>query len=111
MILGPRTQISPSWPIHRPDAYIWPFDSPLLYCLAIREVQRACSGADRPADGILFCGDNVVSLSYLTYLDPATPRERELVRLVEYVPVYVLLIWSASPAIGGSKGPAADRAR
>lgn len=32
-----------------------------------------------------------VSLSYLTYLDPANLRERDVVRLAEYVPVFVLL--------------------
>jgi alpha-1,6-mannosyltransferase len=37
----------------------------------------------------------VVSLSYLTYLDPANPRESDVVRLVGYVPLYVLLVWSA----------------
>jgi hypothetical protein len=41
----------------------------------------------------------VVSLSYLTYLDPANPRESELVRLVEYIPLYALLIWSTWPTI------------
>ena len=50
----------------------------------------------------------VVSLTYLTYLDPANPRESDLVRLVEYVPLYVLLIWSAWPASGGARGPGAD---
>jgi len=37
----------------------------------------------------------IVSLSYLTYLDPASPRENNLVRLTEYVPLYLLLMWSA----------------
>jgi hypothetical protein len=37
----------------------------------------------------------VVSLSYLTYLDPANLREYDMVRLVEYVPLYLLLVWSA----------------
>jgi alpha-1,6-mannosyltransferase len=50
----------------------------------------------------------VVSLTYLTYLDPANPRESDLVRLVEYVPLYVLLIWSVWPASGGVDGPGAD---
>jgi hypothetical protein len=39
----------------------------------------------------------IVSLSYLTYLDPANPRESDVVRLAGYIPVYVLLIWSALP--------------
>jgi alpha-1,6-mannosyltransferase len=50
----------------------------------------------------------VVSLTYLTYLDPVNPRESGLIRLVEYVPLYVLLIWSARPASGGARGPGAD---
>ena len=37
----------------------------------------------------------VVSLSYLTYLDPANLREYDWVRMVEYLPFYALLIWSA----------------
>lgn len=43
-----------------------------------------------------------VSLSYLTYLDPDNLREYEWVRLIEYVPLYVLLVWSAWPASGGA---------
>jgi hypothetical protein len=38
----------------------------------------------------------VVPLTYLTYLDPARPREIGWVRLVEYVPLYVLLAWAAA---------------
>ncbi len=36
----------------------------------------------------------VVPLSYLTYLDPAQPRETALVRIVEYVPFFLLLAWA-----------------
>lgn len=36
-----------------------------------------------------------VSLSYLTYLDPANLREYDWVRILEYLPFYALLIWSA----------------
>jgi hypothetical protein len=50
----------------------------------------------------------VVPLSYLTYLDPANLREYDLVRLVEYVPLYLLLVWSAWPASGGVDGPGAN---
>jgi hypothetical protein len=50
----------------------------------------------------------VVSLSYLTYLDPANLREYNWVRLVEYVPLYLLLAWSAWPASGGVDGPDAS---
>jgi hypothetical protein len=46
----------------------------------------------------------VVALSYLTYLDPAFPREYDAVRLVEYVPLYLMLIWAAWPAIGAIGG-------
>lgn len=50
----------------------------------------------------------VVALSYLTYLDPANLREYDWVRLVEYVPLYLLLVWSAWPASGAADGPAAS---
>ena len=46
----------------------------------------------------------VVALSYLTYLDPANPREYDAVRLAEYVPLYLMLIWAAWPAIGVAGG-------
>jgi hypothetical protein len=45
-----------------------------------------------------------VALSYLTYLDPANLREYDLVRLVEYVPLYLLLVWAAWPAIQRLRG-------
>lgn len=38
-----------------------------------------------------------VSSSYLTYIDPQNLREIDLVRLVEYLPVFSLLIWAAWP--------------
>ncbi len=38
-----------------------------------------------------------VSLSYLTYLDPDNLQEYDLVRLVEYLPVFGLLIWAGWP--------------
>jgi hypothetical protein len=47
----------------------------------------------------------VVALSYLTYLDPADPREHELVRLIEYVPLYLLLIWAAWPSKPNASRP------
>jgi alpha-1,6-mannosyltransferase len=49
-----------------------------------------------------------VSLSYFTYLDPANLREYEWVRLVEYMPTFLLLMWAAWPAIGGAREPAAN---
>jgi hypothetical protein len=45
-----------------------------------------------------------VALSYFTYLDPANLREYDAVRLAEYLPLYLMLIWAAWPASG-----AADR--
>jgi hypothetical protein len=48
--------------------------------------------------GLLFPA--VVALSYLTYLDPDNLREIAVVRMLEYVPLYGVLIWSAWPAIG-----------
>jgi len=38
-----------------------------------------------------------VSLSYLTYIDPQNLREYPLVRLLEYLPTYLLFIWAAMP--------------
>jgi alpha-1,6-mannosyltransferase len=49
-----------------------------------------------------------VALSYLTYLDPANLREHDWVRLVEYVPLYLLLLWSAWPASGVADAPGAN---
>ncbi|MBU1877356.1 MAG: hypothetical protein KJ734_00235 [Chloroflexi bacterium] len=46
----------------------------------------------------------IVALSYLTYLDPANLREYDLVRFVEYVPLYLLLVWAAWPAGPGRPG-------
>jgi len=44
-----------------------------------------------------------IVLSYLTYLDPANLREYALVRVVEYVPMYLLLAWGAWHASGASE--------
>jgi len=41
-----------------------------------------------------------VSLSYLTYLDPANLREYDWIRRVEYLPFYLLLIWAVRPLLG-----------
>jgi hypothetical protein len=49
-----------------------------------------------------------VSLSYLTYLDPANLREYGAVRLLEYVPLYLLLVWAAWPASDGAGRPGRD---
>jgi hypothetical protein len=43
-----------------------------------------------------------VALSYLTYLDPANLREYDSVRLLEYTPLYLLLLWSAWPDSGSA---------
>jgi len=40
-----------------------------------------------------------VALSYLTYLDPVKRPDYGLVRVIEYVPVYLLLIWAARPGL------------
>ena len=53
----------------------------------------------------------VVPISYLTYLDPAGFRDFAAVRLVEYVPLFVLLLWAVWPAIGGAVGLGRGRAR
>jgi alpha-1,6-mannosyltransferase len=47
-----------------------------------------------------------VSLSYLSYLDPANLREYDVVRLIEYLPFYGLLIWAVWPTIAGALKPA-----
>ena len=41
-----------------------------------------------------------ISLSYLTYLDPVSLREYDWVRLLEYAPFYLLLIWAMRPLLG-----------
>ena len=46
-----------------------------------------------------------IALSYLTYLDPENLREYGLVRIAEYVPVYLTLILTAWPASGGAGKP------
>jgi hypothetical protein len=35
-----------------------------------------------------------VSFSYVTYWDPNAPREFNLVRLVQYLPLYLMLVWA-----------------
>ena len=44
-----------------------------------------------------------VALSYLTYIDPNNLREFAQVRLIEYIPLYLLLIWAAWPLIRHGK--------
>jgi hypothetical protein len=74
---------------------------PLLPFLASRPGRS--SGAERfLVPGLWFPA--AVGLSYLTYLDPHNLREYTLVRLLEYVPLYVALIWAAWPASGGVDG-------
>jgi alpha-1,6-mannosyltransferase len=38
-----------------------------------------------------------ISLSYITYIDPHNLREYGIVRWVEYLPVFILLIWAIWP--------------
>jgi hypothetical protein len=45
-----------------------------------------------------------VALSYLTYLEPDYLREYTLIRLLEYIPLYVAMIWAAWPASGDAGG-------
>jgi len=40
-----------------------------------------------------------VAFSYLTYLDPVKRPDYGLVHVIEYVPVYLLLIWAARPGL------------
>lgn len=40
-----------------------------------------------------------IAFSYLTYIDPQNPREFALVRQVEYLPFYGLLVWGLMPSI------------
>jgi hypothetical protein len=49
-----------------------------------------------------------VSLSYLTYLDPTNLREYDWVRLIQYGPLYALLIWSAWPMSDDAHASASD---
>jgi hypothetical protein len=39
----------------------------------------------------------ILPLSYLSYLDPARPREYTIVRVIEYVPLFLLLAWKDRP--------------
>jgi alpha-1,6-mannosyltransferase len=39
-----------------------------------------------------------VAVSYLTYIDPQNLREFYLVRRIEYLPFYLLLVWAAWPS-------------
>ena len=40
-----------------------------------------------------------VALSYTTYFDPKNLREYYLIRQLEYIPFYLLLLWAAWPFI------------
>ena len=68
---------------------------PLLPFLAVRGTREAGENC-RIWPWLYFAA--AVSLSYLTYLDPANLREYDTVRLLEYVPLYLLLLWSVWPA-------------
>jgi hypothetical protein len=43
-----------------------------------------------------------IALSYLTYLDADNLREYTIVRVLEYIPLYIALIWAAWPTIGAA---------
>jgi hypothetical protein len=47
----------------------------------------------------------VLPLSYLSYLDPTQPREYALVRAIEYVPVFLLLLWAVGRSLPISSSP------
>jgi hypothetical protein len=53
----------------------------------------------------------VLPLSYLSYLDPAQPREYTVVRLVEYVPLFLLLIWAVFPLVRDKTSDALSQIR
>ena len=55
---------------------------------------------------LVFAG--LVALSYLAYLDLAGPQEYEIVRVAEYVPLYLLLLWAAWPIRRATARPRAD---
>jgi hypothetical protein len=38
-----------------------------------------------------------VTLSYLTYINPEMPQEFALIRKIEYLPTYALLLWAGGP--------------
>ena len=54
-----------------------------------------CAGPSRHLFCALLYFSLVLPLSYLSYLDPAPPREYALVRAIEYLPVFLLLLWAA----------------
>lgn len=70
---------------------------PLLPFLAARPGEATGSGRFL-VPALYFSA--AVALSYLTYLDPDNLREYTAVRLIEYVPLYVMLIWAAWPRGG-----------
>lgn len=70
---------------------------PLLALLASDPSRPATTNLLRILPWMVFSA--AVGLSYLTYLDPADLREREIVRLVEYVPLYLLLLAAATPSL------------
>jgi len=49
-----------------------------------------------------------VSLSYLTYIDPQNLREYPFVRLLEYLPLYLLFIWATMPLLHHGVGQIFD---
>ena len=50
-----------------------------------------------------------VVFSYLTYIDPANLRETTWVRLVEYIPLYGLLIWTIWRSLTSDKKSEVER--
>ena len=75
---------------------------PLIPYLLGRHGQRAKS-ARFAVPWLAFSA--LVPLSYLTYLDPANLREYSAVRLAQYVPLYLLLVWAARPVSGELRRP------
>jgi hypothetical protein len=77
-------------------------------------LEKETSRTDRFLPPLLWLSA-AVSLSYLTYRDLTNLREYDSVRVVEYVPTYLLLIWAtwssirtALPANGIADGPGTD---
>ncbi len=70
---------------------------PLLPFLSRREGETTRAGRFL-IPGLYLCA--AVGLSYLTYVGPPSAREEGVIRLVEYLPVYLMLIWAAWPASG-----------
>ena len=72
----------------------------VIFLVALLPFLLPAQGEGAPLQRFIWPGiflSLAVSLSYLTYLDPDDLREYGFVRWVEYLPVFILLVWAAWP--------------